>query len=134
MTVGEGQGSNLQTKAYYPELGQLTHLRSHGRTPIHETDSVVEVVWPAWHSDAACRDRERAEATGAEWFAVGSAGRSKVPDATFAAIAICEQCPVKEPCRVAGEGEHHGVWGGVDRNDPIRLRDRVNKAARRGAA
>ena len=29
------------------------------------------------------------------------------------ALALCERCPVVEPCRQAGAREHHGVWGGL---------------------
>ena len=35
-------------------------------------------------------------------------------DRTLAA-AGCTGCPVLDECLAAGEGEVHGVWGGVDR-------------------
>ena len=29
------------------------------------------------------------------------------------ALALCEQCPVTEPCHAAGAHERHGMWGGL---------------------
>ena len=29
------------------------------------------------------------------------------------ALALCERCPVVEPCLAAGARERHGVWGGL---------------------
>jgi hypothetical protein len=53
---------------------------------------------PAWHAQAACRDR-----SDLDWFAAA--------DQT-ATEAVCATCPAVGPCGDAGRREAFGVWGG----------------------
>lgn len=44
----------------------------------------------------------------------------------LAARAICGGCPVRKPClayATANAQEIYGIWGGLDRNDRLRLLD-----------
>lgn len=134
MTVNERQGSNGQTKAYYPELTNgLTHMRLHGLTPIHETDSAPDFLRPAWWASAACRGVDSAQAT---WFpdAADRNDKSRVARA----IRICWSCPVRTECAAQGQQEAFGIWGGIQRDDDglrrlrraeLRRRDRERKGA-----
>lgn len=40
---------------------------------------------------------------------------SDEPEDAQRAAKACARCPVRRLCRVAGRGEHAGVWGGVAR-------------------
>jgi len=59
---------------------------------------------PAWHQQAACRGSNPA----AFYPEVGQWTVSAK------AKAICETCPVAQPCREAGADEVYGIWGGVN--------------------
>jgi len=41
-------------------------------------------------------------------------------DLARAAKRICATCPIQLPCARLGEGEVHGVWGGISRNGRLR--------------
>ena len=58
---------------------------------------------PSWYNRAACRGRWTADAD--PWFAPPHDD----------ALAVCEGCPVREPCGdfAAAEGIVEGVWGGL---------------------
>lgn len=57
-----------------------------------------------WRALAACRGET------AVMFPVSD---RRLPADYGPALALCEHCPVVEPCRQAGAREHHGVWGGL---------------------
>lgn len=59
----------------------------------------------AWHADAACLGADP------EVFFPVKGGT------VDAAIAICQGCPVREPCKEAGRDELYGVWGGTSVED-----------------
>ena len=52
-----------------------------------------------WRNDAACRGHDTAL-----WFD---------PTRPAEVLAICDTCPVDDPCRIAGRREE-GIWGGVE--------------------
>lgn len=82
---------------------------------------------PAWHAKAVCnhgpsRDFWPDNHHPDTWYPntpagrPGKTGRPTREDATAAAIAVCETCPVKKQCYDAAvrNNETHGIWGGVD--------------------
>lgn len=73
----------------------------------------------AWKVQAACRGR------GPQLFF------PETEAAAAAAAAVCAGCPVKVPCRRAGQSEPYGVWGGRWHNGAVLTEDtRVNRATR----
>jgi hypothetical protein len=89
-----------------PELGPL-HLE------VEEADH--------WWAHAACRGQ------GELFFPVGEQGSCYA-----AARAICEQCPVVEPCLEAGLFEHFGMWGAATVRERQALRRRRGLVRPRG--
>jgi WhiB family redox-sensing transcriptional regulator len=73
----------------------------------------------AWWTDALCGIEQ------SEGFFPDERGRhSEVPRATEAAAkAICERCPVREPCLQAAlrNREPVGIWGGLTTSERQRL-------------
>ncbi len=63
--------------------------------------SLVDAARPAWHTQAACRDRPDLD-----WFSAADQA---------ATTAICAHCPAAGPCGEAGRREPFGVWGGQAR-------------------
>lgn len=45
---------------------------------------------------------------------------SDEPEEAQRAAQACSRCPVRRACRLAGRGEHAGVWGGVARGTTAR--------------
>ena len=66
----------------------------------------------AWREYAACRGMKVA-------LFFPTRGSS---DLSASAKEVCATCPVSEPCRRAGMGEHFGVWGGLSERQRRRLR------------
>jgi len=82
-----------------PALAALMEARP--GAPVDLLDTLAALAQrPAWHASAACRGR----GTGTFFVERGESMES--------AQAVCAECPVVDPCRVAGEGEV-GVWGGT---------------------
>lgn len=48
-----------------------------------------------------------------------------VAERAFAAENWCPGCPLKEPCRDAGQQEQWGIWGGIDRDPKTAKRARA---------
>lgn len=73
-----------------------------------------------WRAQAACREIDIEV-----FFAVDE-------DSQRAAVAVCETCPVRQPCLeyAITSREQYGVWGGVREQD----RKRLVRARRREAA
>ncbi len=84
----------------------------HDPAKVHDAlADLLEVIRPpVWHAQAACAGR-----SDLSWFPVRG-------ESTDAQRAICEGCPVREPCAEAGMGERHGLWGGYSERDRRRLR------------
>ena len=82
------------------------------------TDSVTQIsAVRDWRTLAACRD------TAPDlFFPVGSTGLAV--EQIEAAKAVCDQCPVKEPClQFALEtNQDSGIWGGTSEEERRRLR------------
>ena len=82
------------------------------------TDSVTHIPdLRDWRALAACRD------TAPDlFFPVGSTGLAV--EQIDAAKAVCDQCPVKEPClQFALEtNQDSGIWGGTSEEERRRLR------------
>ena len=57
-----------------------------------------------WHKRALC-----AQIGGDLWFPEVDSPQTD----TAQAKKICAICPVREPCRIAGMDEEHGIWGGL---------------------
>jgi len=72
---------------------------------------------PQWHERAACRGHS------VEVFF------SEDPEDVRAALELCQQCPVQQPCyeQAMADREHFGVWGGSTERE----RRRVFRAERR---
>ena len=95
------------------------HERSQAalRATAARTSGGLAAPVPAWLADLAA-------ARGAPWRALaacrgltavmypGVPGEHRPADYA-PALALCERCPVTEPCRAAGSRERHGVWGGL---------------------
>lgn len=64
---------------------------------------------PAWWDRARCAGRGPTTFFPAE----GNAGTAK---------AWCRRCPVRAECLDFGLEEPHGVWGGLDRRERVRLK------------
>jgi WhiB family redox-sensing transcriptional regulator len=81
------------------------------------TDSVTHIPIRDWRRAAACRD------TAPDlFFPVGTTGLAI--EQIEAAKAVCEQCPVKEPClQFALEtNQDSGIWGGLSEEERRPLR------------
>jgi biotin operon repressor len=72
-----------------------------------------------WHADAACRGQT------AVMFPVAEHGHRLD---TTAARALCDRCPVRNPCADQGRTERYGVWGGTGSGSG-RMRQRERSAA-----
>ena len=80
---------------------------------------LIENLRPAWHADAACRGQT------AVMFPVAEHGHQLD---TTAARALCDRCPVRNPCAEAGRSEKYGVWGDTG-SGSRRMRQRERSAA-----
>ena len=80
---------------------------------------LLDALHPAWHADAACRGRT------AVMFPVAEHGHRLD---TTAARALCDRCPVRNPCAEAGRSEKYGVWGDTG-SGSRRMRQRERSAA-----
>jgi hypothetical protein len=94
---------------------------------VDDLDALVPVWSETWREHALCRGRTSL------FYDRGALARAE-------ALALCRCCPVSEPCRAFGEGEEHGVWGGVPRGPRMRsgtgwrARKREREAAARAEA
>jgi hypothetical protein len=66
---------------------------------------------PPWHAHAACRG------AGVDMFYGPPQAR---PDPE--ALALCAECPVRQPCAEAGMREPAGVWAGTTASKRAKLR------------
>ena len=73
-------------------------------TSAEDTLDLLDALRPAWHADAACRGQTDV------MFPVAEHGHQLD---TTAACALCDRCPVRNPCAEAGRSEKYGVWGGT---------------------
>lgn len=80
---------------------------------------LLDALRPAWHAQAACRGQTDV------MFPVSEPGRRAD---TSAAQALCERCPVRNPCADQGRTERYGVWGGTGSGSG-RMRQRERSAA-----
>ena len=80
---------------------------------------LLDALRPAWHADAACRGQT------AVMFPVAEHGHQLD---TTAACALCDRCPVRNPCAEAGRSEKYGVWGDTG-SGSRRMRQRERSAA-----
>ena len=80
---------------------------------------LLDALRPAWHADAACRGQT------AVMFPVAEHGHRLD---TTAARALCDRCPVRNPCAEAGRSEKYGVWGDTG-SGSRRMRQRERSAA-----
>ena len=80
---------------------------------------LLDALRPAWHADAACRGQTDV------MFPVAEHGHQLD---TTAARALCDRCPVRNPCAEAGRFEKYGVWGGTG-SGSRRMRQRERSAA-----
>ena len=80
---------------------------------------LLDALRPAWHADAACRGQT------AVMFPVAEHGHQLD---TTAARALCDRCPVRNPCAEAGRSEKYGVWGDTG-SGSRRMRQRERSAA-----
>ena len=80
---------------------------------------LLDAMRPAWHADAACRGQT------AVMFPVAEHGHRLD---TTAAHALCDRCPVRNPCAEAGRSEKYGVWGDTG-SGSRRMRQRERSAA-----
>lgn len=80
---------------------------------------------PAWHAQAACRG------AGPEAFFPPESperrGPSRQAQLAYEAAAeqYCARCPVTVECLEAGQGEGHGLWGGLSPSQRYRRRGRA---------
>jgi WhiB family redox-sensing transcriptional regulator len=83
---------------------------------------------PAWMDYARCHDYELNT-----FFPEPGRGRS-IGAAVNRAIAICNQCPVRQPCLEYALDNHirHGVWGGESERGRARIQ--AGRARQRRAA
>jgi hypothetical protein len=80
---------------------------------------LLDALRPAWHAQAACRGQTDV------MFPVSEPGRRAD---TSAARALCDRCPVRNPCADQGRTERYGVWGGTGSGSG-RMRQRERSAA-----
>ena len=80
---------------------------------------LLDALRPAWHADAACRGQTDV------MFPVAEHGHRLD---TTAARALCDRCPVRNPCAEAGRSEKYGVWGDTG-SGSRRMRQRERSAA-----
>lgn len=92
-------------------------------TSFEDILDLLDALRPAWHADAACRGQT------AVMFPVAERGHR--PDTT-AARALCDRCPVRNPCADQGRTERYGVWGGTGSGSG-RMQQRERSAAIRDA-
>lgn len=71
-----------------------------------------------WLDFAACRDSDP-EA----FFPAAVAGSAPYAMDLTVVRRICAFCPVLNECDAAANGEHYGVWAGVDHGAPAVLRN-----------
>ena len=88
-------------------------------TSAEDTLDLLDALRPAWHADAACRGQT------AVMFPVAEHGHQLD---TTAARALCDRCPVRNPCAEAGRSEKYGVWGDTG-SGSRRMRQRERSAA-----
>lgn len=81
-----------------------------------EFGDLADVDVPAWYADAACVGHDPGE-----WFPEGQGVH------VSKALAVCEDCPVREQClqHALDRGETVGVWGGMT----ARQRDHLARQA-----
>ncbi|MET9086300.1 WhiB family transcriptional regulator [Streptomyces sp. NPDC090075] len=79
-----------------------------------------------WREHAECRDEDPDL-----FFPIGTTGPSL--QQTRRAKAVCERCPVQDPCLrwAMGTGQTVGVWGGTTEAERRLLARRRQAAARR---
>ena len=53
------------------------------------------------------------------WFPPDYVDEWRRDDLVRQAKAICAICPVKDECEELGRRESYGVWGGIDREQPL---------------
>ena len=72
---------------------------------------------PKWYSKAACNTVLYPELNADEWFPERGSSTKK-------AKAICNQCPVQEPCleQALQRGERFGIWGGKSERERRAIR------------
>ena len=82
-----------------------------------------------WRDQAACRDTDPEL-----FFPIGSTGA--VLDEIDAAKAVCQECPVRQPClQFALEtNQDTGIWGGTSEDERRRLRRAWRSGRSRGVA
>jgi len=68
-------------------------------------DDFLTWIRPAWHRDAACKERPDVNFFPAR-------GEDTAP-----AKAVCQSCLVQAECRTAAADELHGIWGGRSRRE-----------------
>ena len=88
-------------------------------TSFEDILDLIENLRPAWHADAACRGQTDV------MFPVAEHGHRLD---TTAARALCDRCPVRNPCAEAGRSEKYGVWGDTG-SGSRRMRQRERSAA-----
>ncbi len=80
---------------------------------------LIDTLRPAWHAQAACRGQTDV------MFPVAEHGHQLD---TTAARALCDRCPVRNPCADQGRTERYGVWGGTGSGSG-RMQQRERSAA-----
>ena len=88
-------------------------------TSFEDILDLLDALRPAWHADAACRGQTDV------MFPVAEHGHRLD---TTAARALCDRCPVRNPCAEAGRSEKYGVWGDTG-SGSRRMRQRERSAA-----
>jgi WhiB family transcriptional regulator, redox-sensing transcriptional regulator len=91
--------------------------------------TLSDLMWEPdvnWREDAAC--------TGVNSDLFFPASEDE--EASEAAKAICEQCPVREACLqyALATNQAAGVWGGLDAGERRRMRRRIRDRERRKAS
>lgn len=80
---------------------------------------------PEWHNQAACRNANP------DLFFPEQLNHGRPPaNAAAAALAICDTCPVIDPCRdyALTRSTHHdmyGIWGGLTAAERAQIRRRT---------
>ena len=88
-------------------------------TSFEDILDLLDALRPAWHADAACRGQTDV------MFPVAEHGHRLD---TTAARALCDRCPVRNPCADQGRTERYGVWGDTG-SGSRRMRQRERSAA-----